>query len=163
VRLLALAAAAAALPVLAGCATGKDISWAGPQSVRLAWHEPPCAGVRIEISQLTVGENRWRIAARVENDGKQLTIGRPHTQTGTYFGVVRGDRRTAEALHAGQLADRFSPTLPRVLARGESWAGTYSGPGRLPAKVPLRLVFGRFTTIGQQEGFLCVSTHHVEL
>jgi hypothetical protein len=50
-----------------------------------------------------------------------------------------------------------------VLARGESWEGTYSGPGRLPATVPLRLVFGRFTTVGQQEGFLCVSTHHVEL
>jgi hypothetical protein len=162
VRLLALAAAAA-LPALAGCATGKDISWAPPQSVRLGWREPPCGGVRIDVRELTVAKDRWRIAATVENDGRPLTIGRPHTQRGTYFGIVRGDRRTVESLHAALLADRFAPSLLRRLERGEVWIGRYSGPGRLPAKVPLRLVFGRFTPVGKPTGFLCVSTRAVEL
>ena len=149
--------------MLAGCASGRHTSWAAPQSVALGWREPACGGVRIDIRRLTVGGTRWRVEATVENDGKPLTVGRPHTQRGTYFGVVRGDRRTVEALHAGLLADRFVPPLPRRLGTGESWSGTYSGPGRLPANVPLRLVFGRFTTVGKPTGFICVSTHHVEL
>jgi hypothetical protein len=153
----------AAALLLAGCGTGTHGSWAAPQSVRLGWHEPPCAGVRIDVVRLTVGPARWRIAARVANTGRPLRVGRPHTETGTYFGVVRGDRRTADALHSGLLADRFAPALPRALRRGESWSGTYSGPGRLPENVPLRLVFGRFTPAGEPTGFLCVSTHAVEL
>jgi hypothetical protein len=155
--------ALAAALVLAGCGSGTHGSWAAPQSVRLAWHEPPCAGVRIDVRRLDVRSGRWRIGATVANEGKPLTIGRPHTEQGTYFAVVRGDRRTAEALHAGLLADRFSPSLPRRLERGDAWSGTYSGPGRLPAHVPLRFVFGRFTTVGKPTGFLCVSTHHIEL
>ena len=61
------------------------------------------------------------------------------------------------------LARGFVPSLPRRLERGGSWTGSYSGPGRLPAKVPLRLVFGRFTPVGKLTGFLCVSTHAVTL
>jgi hypothetical protein len=160
VKRLALAAATV---VLAGCGSATDASWATPQSVRLGWHEPVCGGVRIDVRRLTVRPERWSIEATIANEGKALTIGRPHTEKGTYFGVVRGDRRTVEALHAGLLADRFAPALPRRLETGESWSGTYSGPGRLPAEVPLRLVFGRFTTLGKATGFICVSTHHAEL
>jgi len=154
---------AAAALALAGCGSGTHGSWAAPQSVGLGWREPACAGVRIDVLRLTVRPARWSIEARVANEGKPLTIGRPHTEKGTYFGVVRGDRRTADALHAGLLADRFVPSLPRRLETGEAWSGTYSGPGRLPAGIPLRLVFGRFTTGGKATGSLCVSTHHAEL
>ena len=160
---MALALVGAAVVVLAGCGSESHGSWAAPQNVRLGWHEPACGGVRIDVRRLTVRPARWSIEATVANEGKPLTIGRPHTQQGTYFAVVRSDRRTADALHAGLLADRFAPALPRRLERGESWSGTYSGPGRLPADVPLRLVFGRFTTVGEVRGFLCVSTHNAEL
>jgi hypothetical protein len=160
VKRVALAAAAV---LCAGCGSPTHGSWAAPQTVRLGWHEPACAGVRVDVRRLTVRTDRWSIEARVANEGEPLTIGKPHTQRGTYFAVVRGDRRTADALHAGLTADRFVPPLPRRLERGEAWSGTYSGAGRLPADVPLRLVFGRFTTVGKATGFLCVSTHHAQL
>lgn len=97
------------------------------------------------------------------NDGKAISLGKPHTVSRTYFGIARADRRTPEALHSALLADRFSPPLPRQLDHGASWSGTYTGRGRLPLDVPLRLVFGRFTRVGESIGFLCVSTHEVRL
>ncbi len=149
--------------LLAGCGSGTNESWAPPQSLRLGWREPPCARVRIEIARLTVERTRWRVDAKVFNDGRALSIGKPHAATGTYFGIARGDRLTEVALRTAVLADRFTPRLPRRLEGGASWSGTYSGPGRLPSGVPLRLVFGRFSRGDDATAFVCISTHQVEL
>ncbi len=150
--------------VLSGCGSTSRPTWAPPQTVRLDWSEPACAGLGFEIARLTVEASRWRIEATVTNDDGPLLVDRPHQTGGTYFGIARGDRRTADALHASLLADRFAPPLPRRLAHGARWHGTYSGPGRLPPGIPLRLVFGRFRHAGPDpRGFLCVSKHQVTL
>jgi hypothetical protein len=150
--------------VLTGCGSTSQGTWAPPQTVRLDWSEPACAGVRFSVARLTVEPSRWRIEATVVNGDGPLAIDRPGHAGETYFGIARGDRRTAEALHDSLLADRFAPALPRQLGHGSRWHGTYSGPGRLPLGTPLRLVFGRFRHVGPDpRGFLCVSEHQVTL
>jgi hypothetical protein len=157
-------AALVAVVVLTGCGSTAGQSWAPPQTVRLGWRERPCGGIRFEVERLVVQASRWRVEATVVNGDDELTIDRPHHQGGTVFGIARGDRRTADALHAALLADRFEPPLPRRLLPSERWHGTFSGAGRLPDGTPLRLVFGRFRHLGPDpRGFLCVSEHHVQL
>jgi hypothetical protein len=153
-----------AVVVVAGCGATPKGTWAPPQTVRLGWHEPPCAGVRVEVARLTVGPAGWRVEATVVNSDGPLTVDRPHHAGETYFGIARGDQRTADALHAALLADRFAPPLSGELRHGARWHGTYSGRGRLPLGTPLRLVFGRFRHAGPDpRGFLCVSKHQVTL
>lgn len=44
------------------------------------------------------------------------------------------------------VADAFDPPLPRSLASGASWSGSFSGTGRVPAGSFLSVVFGRFSS-----------------
>jgi hypothetical protein len=65
-------------------------------------------------------------------------------------------------------ADRFSPSALRLLAPGERWSGSFSGPGRRPRGVPVRVVLGRVVISGRVprgfvRGFLCVSKRYVRL
>jgi hypothetical protein len=55
-----------------------------------------------------------------------------------------------------------------LLSPGERWSGTFSGRGRLPRDVPIRVVLGRFVISGQVPRglvrmFLCVSHRYVRL
>jgi hypothetical protein len=106
-----------------------------------------------------------------------LNVIRPHFPGKTFFGLepfrtesLREVRSRAEigAIHMQALADRFSPRQPALIAPGQSWSGSFSGPGDLPAGVPIRVVLGRFVPLGKvppgfYRGFLCVSDRVVRL
>lgn len=151
------------------------------QVQNLGWHEN--CGTRddaltIETRRLGVRGGRWHVGLAFRNEtGVTLTIVRPHVRGGTYLGLdpfetssAREVRERAERLAAKPrtLADRFEPPLPRVLAPGEGWSGTFSGPGGLPARTPIRVVLGRFVIRGHVppgffDGFLCISERAVRL
>jgi hypothetical protein len=102
---------------------------------------------------------------------------RPHETGETLFRFApyrttsfREVRRRPESATAKPrtYADRVEPALPRLLQPGEGWSGTFSGLGRLPRDVPIRVVLGRFMFNGKVprgfvRGFLCVSRRYVRL
>ena len=102
---------------------------------------------------------------------------RPHAAGETLFDLApyrttsyREVLRRAQTATAKPLtyADRFEPRQPRLLSPGERWSGTFSGPGRLPRAVPIRVVLGRFVITGKVPRglvrmFLCVSRRYVRL
>ena len=125
--------------------------------------------IHTELLRLDLGRERWRVSGSIRNDSDvPLRIFRPHTDAGTYFGLLAFqhassaaiERRLSEGrIHAQLVADRFRPTLPRLLRPGEGWQGTFSGPGRLPRGRDVRVVLGRFSIKGEPPpaGFLCIS------
>jgi hypothetical protein len=167
--------------VAAGCGSSSPQGWARPQSVRLDWHENCGTRARplpVETRRLAVGERRWRVALSFRN-GTGITLGvvRPHATGETLFGLApyrttsyREVLRRVETATAKPLtyADRFEPRQPRLLSPGERWSGTFSGRGRLPRDVPIRVVLGRFVITGDVPRglirmFLCVSRRYVRL
>jgi hypothetical protein len=164
-----------ALAVLAGCggAAGRT-DWAERQTVRLGGAEPcgsPARAVALDLRRLTLERERWHVEASVTNrTGVPLSIVRPHTDE-TFFGlaVFRGagtaevaERARRRSIHVQLVADRFRPELPRQLAPGRGWSGTFSGPGRLPRGRVVRVVTGRFAILGRPprglySEFVCVS------
>lgn len=176
---------ATALPLAlaaAGCGGGGSPgSWARPQVVKLGWHENCGTGRRplpISTSRLVVGKRRWRVDLSFRNrTGLTLEIVRPHAVGETLFGLEPFETTSyrevlARAESGGAkprtFADRFMPSLPHILAPGEGWSGSFSGLGRVPAEVPVRVVLGRFVPTqavpkGFFDGFLCVSERFVRL
>ena len=79
------------------------------------------------------------------------------------------DRARANQAKPQLLADRFTPSTPGPnVGRGEAWSGSFSGPGSLPAKTPIRVVLGRFVIEGPPpngllNAFLCVSDRVIRL
>jgi hypothetical protein len=167
--------------LVAGCDSAEPQRWARPQALRLDWHENCGTRARpltISTRRLTVGERRWRVALAFRNEtGITLGVLRPHAVEETLFGLApygttsfREVLKRAENAEAKPLtyADRFSPAAPRLLAPGERWSGSFSGLGRLPRGVPVRVVLGRFVITGRVprgffRGFLCVSKRYVRL
>jgi hypothetical protein len=174
-RLVALSVAAAvALPALGpGCGGGgAKVDWAGAQALQLGGPErcgPPEQTIRLDLRRLELERDRWKVVGSFVNDSDvPLRIFRPHTGSGTYFGLVvlagatpaEIERRARERrIHVQLVADRFQPALPRLVAPGEGWRGTFSGPGRLPRGRDARVVLGRFSIKGHAPpvGFLCIS------
>jgi hypothetical protein len=172
---------AVAAGLLVGCGTTASARVARPQIVNLTWHEncgTRASPLRIKTRRLTVGPRRWRVDLSFRNETSvTLFVLRPHVSGGTYFGLetfetdsleeVR-DRAERNAAKPGLLADRFSPSKPGPLLPEEGWSGWFSGPGALPAGVPIRVVLGRFVITGKvppglASGFLCISNRHVRL
>jgi hypothetical protein len=169
------------LLVATGCESSTSAHWARPQTLKLDWHEN-CATrahpLMIDTRRLTVREQRWRLDLSFRNEtGQTLDVIRPHATGETLFGLepfrttsfreVIARARTAEAKPL-TYADRFSPAAPRLLSPGERWSGSFSGRGRLPARVPIRVVLGRFVISGKVPRgflaqFLCVSNRYVRL
>lgn len=167
--------------LVAGCDSAAPQRWARPQGVRLGWHENCGTRARpltVAARRLTVGNRRWRVELAFRNEtGLTLGVLRPHAVDETLFGLApyrttsfREVLKRAETAEAKPLtyADRFSPSTPRLLAPGEGWSGAFSGPGRLPRGVPIRVVLGRFVITGKVprglfRGFLCVSERYVRL
>jgi hypothetical protein len=166
---------------VAGCDSSSPAHWARPQTVRLAWREncgTSARPLRVETRRLAVGPRRWRIELSLRN-GTGITLGviRPHAPAETLFGLapyrttslreVQQRAQTGEA-KPRSYADRFEPAPPRLLSPGERWSGSFSGLGRLPQRVPIRVVLGRFVITGPvpdgfARGFLCVSSRYVRL
>jgi hypothetical protein len=167
--------------VVTGCGSSSPQRWARPQSVRLGWHENCGTRARplpVETRRLTVGERRWRVELSFRNEtGITLGVVRPHAPGETLFGLapyrttsLREVLRRAETSTAKPqtYADRFEPRQPRLLSPGERWSGSFSGLGRLPHGVPIRVVLGRFVITGEVPSglvrmFLCVSRRYVRL
>jgi hypothetical protein len=178
VRVTALIVVALAV---AGCDPAAPQRWARPQALRLDWHENCGTRARpltVTTRRLTVGERRWRVELAFRNEtGLTLGVLRPHAVDETLFGLApyrttsfREALKRAETAEAKPLtyADRFRPSRPRLFAPGEGWSGTFSGPGRLPHGVPIRVVLGRFVITGKAprgffRGFLCVSERYLRL
>lgn len=177
----ALATLGAVALVAAGCDSGKPARWARPQAAVLGWHENCGTRARplpVATDRLVVSRRRWLVELSFRNEtGIALHVIRPHTVGETLFGLepfsTTSFREVLERAEAGEAkpltyADRFSPSTPGLLAPGAAWSGSFSGPGRLPAKVPIRVVLGRFVIDGPIprglfRGFLCVSNRYVEL
>lgn len=169
------------LGLAAGCGGGSQGKWARPQVVRLDWHENCGTGARplpITTRRLIVRERRWQVDLSVRNEtGVTLRIGRSHSYTGTLFGLEPFETTSyrevlTRARYGGAkpraLANRFTPFLSHILASGEGWSGSFSGLGRVPAEVPVRVVLGRFLPAGHVppgffDAFLCVSERFVRL
>ena len=150
---------------------------AGPQVLRLGWHEN-CATkaqpLPIETRRLVVEKGRWRVDLSFRNEmGVPLSVVRAHHPGQTLFGLepfrttslaeVRA-RAAHGSIHPQALADRFSPSRPSELAPGQSWSGSFSGPGDLPVGVPIRVVLGAFLPPGPiDDRFLCISQRAVRL
>jgi hypothetical protein len=119
--------------------------------------------------RLELEHDRWNVSGSFVNDSDvPVRIFRPHTDSGTYFGLAvfrtdRGgelERRVREQrVHVQLVADSFRPPLPRLVQPGAGWRGTFSGPGRLPRGRHVRVVLGRFSLKGHAPpvGFLCIS------
>jgi hypothetical protein len=176
-----LAAAVATVTGASGCGTTASAPLARPQVIRLGWHEncgTAANPIPITTRRLVVRERRWRVDLSFRNE-TSVTLGvvRPHAAGETLFGLepfetasmreVLKRARTAEA-KPRTIADRFSPSTPRLLEPGDRWTGSFAGPGRLPAGVPIRVVLGRFVITGNvpacfYDGFLCISERVVLL
>lgn len=175
--------AALPLALVAGACGGGGAQgrWARPQVVKLGWHEN--CGTRsrplpIATRRLIVGKRRWQVDLSFRNEtGLTLEIVRPHAVGETLFGLEPFETTSyrevlARAQSGGAkprtFADRFTPSTPHILAPGEGWSGSFSGLGRVPAEVPVRVVLGRFVPTGAVpkeffDGFLCISERFVRL
>lgn len=174
---LGLAGLAGAGLALGGCGSGPPSKIAAPQVVQLGWHEN--CGTRadrlpITTRRLVVGKGRWRVELAFRNDMHvPLSVVRAHHAGQTLFGLepfrttslqeVR-NRAATGSIHPQALADRFSPSRPALISPGQGWSGSFSGPGELPADVPIRVVLGAFLPPGPiTDRFLCISQRAVRL
>ena len=169
--------------VATGCGSSSPANWARPQVVRLGWHEN--CGTRanpipIRTRRLVVEERRWLVELAFRNEtSSALGVLQPHSPDMTYFGLVPFKtaswrevlkrEETARDVYPRTIADRFKPKKPRLLAPSDGWSGSFSGPGRLPALTPLRVVLGLFVIgegklpSGFARGFVCMSERVVRL
>lgn len=172
-----------AVPALLATACGGSASarWARPQVIDLDWHEncgTHANPLPIATRRLTVRGRRWRVDISFRNEtGVTLKIIRPHVPGETLFGLEPFDtasrrevveRAEASAAKPRTLADRYTPSTPKILYPGDAWSGSFSGLGRLPAGKPIRVVLGRFVITeapppGFFDGFLCISERAVRL
>jgi hypothetical protein len=173
---------AAALAIAAGCDSSAPARWARPQVVQLGWHEN--CGTRanpipIRTRRLVVEQRRWLVELAFRNEtSSTLGVLQPHSAGMTYFGLASfktgswrevSKRVETRDVLPRTIADRFKPPKPRLLAPGDGWSGSFSGPGRLPELTPIRVVLGLFV-IGEGKlprgfgrGFLCMSERVVRL
>jgi hypothetical protein len=142
-----IAPGAVLVAVVTGCGGSLGVDAAAPTVRTLDWHDDtgvPGARVVVQVRTFTVERDGWRVRATVTNDTHtSLAIGRIHSMKGAHFGIAElsTDQR---ALPRELLATRFVPTLPRVLTPGDSWAGVFSGRGRVPRRRDLHVVVGTF-------------------
>jgi hypothetical protein len=164
-----------------GCGTHDSGRPAHPQTVRLDWHEN--CGTRadpipITTRRLVVHKHRWLVELSFRNETRvALGVIRPHYPGSTYFGLepFKTASWTEVLARAGPaaakprtIADRFHPSKPTLVQPRAGWAGSFSGPGALPAGVPIRVVLGRFVVRGKTPprfvgDFLCISRRVVRL
>lgn len=151
------------------------------QVVKLDWHEN--CGTRanpipIATRRLIVRDGRWRVDLSFRNETHvTFAVFRGHVVGGTLFGLEpfettssREVLRRAETSGAKPrtVADRFSPSKPRVFLPGQEWSGSFSGLGLLPAGTPIRVVLGSFAVTGKVPpgfffSFACISKRAVRL
>jgi len=154
---------------VAGSACGGEkegVAAARPQVIRVGTSEfdgNGGVGFRLNVRRLHITPSGWRVEAMVTNaTAARWTIGRPHVSGGTKFGLfvaptareLRASRLEASARTTRPLtANAFDPPLPRSLAPGASWSGSFAGTGQVPAGSFVSVVFGRFTSYSPPRRF----------
>jgi hypothetical protein len=150
-----------AVAVAASACGGKNegIAAAPPQVIWVGTSEldgDGGVGFLLDVRRLHTTPSGWRVEATVTNaTPARWTIGRPHMSGGTKFGLFVA--QSARELRASRLAasgrttppliaSAFDPPLPRSLAPGASWSGSFAGTGQLPAQSFVSVVFGRFSS-----------------
>jgi hypothetical protein len=154
---------------VAGSACGGEkagVAAAPPQIIRVGTSELDGSGgvgFRLDVRRLQITPSGWRVHAKVTNaTPTRWTIGRPHTSDGAKFGLFVA--QTARELRASRLeasgrttpplvANAFDPPLPRSLAPGASWSGSFAGTGQVPAGSFLSVAFGRFSSASPPRRF----------
>jgi len=140
-----------------GCGEGEPAgtSSAAPRTIPVRIRELD-GGFVLSVRSLRLTRAGWSVDAAVENrTTASWSVGRPHSSTGTKFGlyvarragelrpgVLEAHSRTTPSL----VAETFDPPLPRTFAPGASWAGRFGGRGAVPARSSVSFAFGRFLT-----------------
>ena len=154
-----------AVLLLAGCGTAVEAEpvrparAAEPQHVELGWRESyPSTGERIRfvVDGLTVRADSWSVEVAVSNDTRipfelganraQLSFGLMLFATGELAELEEANR--LGRLPPARLAATMEPSPPDVLAPGETWRATLTGPGSLADGSYLRVAFGPLHAVG---------------
>lgn len=135
---------------------------AGPQSATLGWREVYGAGpdrIVFEVERLDVGPDGWRAHLGVTNETSvSWELGDPRATLDREFGLklfTTGDLDELErgiangTVPATRAAQRYEPSLPKLLTPDASWRGTISASGSLSAGSFVRVVFGTLLSVGK--------------
>ncbi len=122
------------------------------------------------VTRIVVSSQRWSIVGQFTNRSGS-TIRLPRTKPADFpscrMSIIQLYRRNHPYRSSwGRndfLATGFSPRLPGALRPGESWRGTFSGPGSLPSDVRLQPCFGLFTSASEPDGFGWITSHSFRL
>ncbi|MCC6222475.1 MAG: PD40 domain-containing protein [Thermoleophilia bacterium] len=110
--------------------------------IMLGWKERLISGgkaaLAFEVTSLAVGARSWAVRASVTNlTGKAIRI-RKH------FGLALFESAAATEAYAQLSAATYAPKLPKRLAPGQTWKGTFRGTGiMIPGRI-VRVAFGTF-------------------
>jgi hypothetical protein len=153
-----LSIAAALVLVFAAAAPAADVRVDWKEQARL--HGRPVISFRVQrlITRKKGKVTAWAVVASVTNTTtKALRV------SSNQFGLALfSDGKTTDPRRAKTLfrAIAFSPALPRVLAPGKSWRGTFIGGGAVANGSYVRVIFGWFAgpAVGGP-GFNWISDH----
>jgi hypothetical protein len=154
---------------------------AGPQSATLGWREVYGSGpnrIVFEVERLDVTPDGWRAHLAVTNETSvSWGLGDPQATLDREFGLklfTTGDLDELErgigngTLPATRTAQRYEPSLPKLLTPDASWRGTISAPGSLAAGRFVRVVFGTLLSVGKppegmSDSIVWITDHAYEL
>lgn len=132
--LLLLAAAALAVPAVAGAPT-----------YVLGWHETDVSGGRrvatFDVASLTRNATGWELRASMRNDSR---FAERLTRANIAVAVFTRIRPTDCTRFVPLEANTFSPRFPILLGPGQRWNGTIRGDRPLPVGGYVRVVFAQF-------------------
>ena len=132
---------------------------AEPHHVELGWRESyPSTGERISfaVDGLTVRARGWSVEVAVSNDTRipfELGVNRAQLSFGLMLFATGELEELEEAnrlgrLPAVRLATTMEPRPPDMLAPGETWRATLTGPGSLADGSFVRVAFGPLRAVG---------------
>lgn len=151
---------------------------AAAKTIRLNWTERIPAGfgypvLEFHVTSLTYDDEHFAVSASVRNRSKSpVTIDQtPRLKTLPTFGVrlppvVCRWHRYPACRNGGPIlvaATTFSRPLPKVLAGGATWRGTFSGLAPMHKAIRVAVTFGNFLAPRQKKGFSWATSHVVRL
>jgi hypothetical protein len=135
---------------------------AAASEVKLDWREQIKDGhgrvvMTFRVHGLVVDKTGWAAAITFRN------LSSHRVRISPDFGLALYRTRTATP-HPDRFsaATRTRPAMPGSLAPGGRWTGAVGGPGKPPAGMYVRVVFGHFTGLavpGLSEGFTWITDH----
>jgi hypothetical protein len=133
--------------------------------VHVGWNErakvggKPAIGFRVEsfVTRTSGGNHAWAVVGSITNrTSKPLRVS-------DQFGLVLFRDAATIDPREGKLmpALAFSPPVPKVLAPGKTWRGSFGGAGTLPKGAYVRVLFGWFSgpALEGKHGFNWLTDH----